>query len=160
MQLQFYHVIKSIAVATRNFQLKCGDVGPEWKNAMTSRQMLVLICVTLKVLKTRQTIGFSQRSEAISLALIFLSIHMRGSRNFCQGGGGGGVQASLTKKALITFFFCFFFIVLSLFYRRQMVNFKEIYHFSRFQRGSKIFQEGGGVQLFQGGGGGPIAYSL
>ena len=37
-----------------------------------------------------------------------------------------------------------------------MVNFKEIYHFSRFQRGSNIFQGGGGgggggVQLFQGG---------
>ena len=40
-----------------------------------------------------------------------------------------------------------------------MVNFKEIYHFSRFQKGSNIFQ---GVQLFPrgGGGGGPIAYSL
>ena len=25
-----------------------------------------------------------------------------------------------------------------------MVNFKEIYHFSRFQRGSNIFQGGGG----------------
>ena len=32
-----------------------------------------------------------------------------------------------------------------------MVNFKEIYHFSRFKRGSNIFQ---GVQLFPGGGGG------
>ena len=32
-----------------------------------------------------------------------------------------------------------------------MVNFKEIYHFSRFQRGSNIFQ-GEGVQLFPGGG--------
>ena len=30
-----------------------------------------------------------------------------------------------------------------------MVNFKGIYHFSRFQRGSNIFQ--GGVQLFPGG---------
>ena len=50
----------------------------------------------------------------------------------------------------------FVFLVLSLFYRSQMVNFKEIYHFSRFQRGSKTFQ--GGVQLFPGGG--PIAYSL
>ena len=28
-----------------------------------------------------------------------------------------------------------------------MVNFKEIYHFSKFQRGSNIFQGGGGVQL-------------
>ena len=33
-----------------------------------------------------------------------------------------------------------------------MVNFKEIYHFLRFQRGSNIFQGGGGVQLFPGGG--------
>ena len=44
-----------------------------------------------------------------------------------------------------------------------MVNFKGNYHFSKFQRGSNIFQgRGGGVQLFPGGGGrgGPIAYSL
>ena len=33
-----------------------------------------------------------------------------------------------------------------------MVNFKEIYHFSRFQRGSNIFQ-GGGSNVFHGGGG-------
>ena len=59
---------------------------------------------------------------------------MRGSRNFRQGGPGQ------------------FFLVLSLFYRSQMVNFKEIYHFSRFHRGSNIFQ-GGGVQIFPGGGG-------
>ena len=38
------------------------------------------------------------------------------------------------------------FFVLSLFYWSQMVNFEENYHFSRFQRGSNIFQ--GGVQLF------------
>ena len=41
-----------------------------------------------------------------------------------------------------------------------MVNFKETFHFSGFERGSNIFQE---VQLFLGwggGGGGPIAYSL
>ena len=60
------------------------------------------------------------------------------------GGGGGGVQVNLTKKALTTFFFVFF-LVLSLLYRSQMVNFKENYHFQ-------------GVQLFPGGGGGPIAY--
>ena len=36
-----------------------------------------------------------------------------------------------------------------------MVNFKEIYHFSSFQRGSSIFQGGGGgSNFFQGGGGG------
>ena len=51
------------------------------------------------------------------------------------GGGGGGVQINLTKKL-----------------------FFENYHFSRFQRGS-IFSRGGS-NFFQGGGGGPIAYSL
>ena len=63
----------------------------------------------------------------------------------------GGVQVSLSKKAL-TFFFVFFififFLVLSLFYRTQMVNFKEIYLFSRFQRGSNFFQGGGSNCLF------------
>ena len=34
-----------------------------------------------------------------------------------------------------------------------MVNFEENYHFSRFQRGSNIFQGGGGSNFFQGGGG-------
>ena len=39
-----------------------------------------------------------------------------------------------------------------------MVNFKDTFHFSRFERGSNFFQ---GVQLFPGGGGGgPIAYYL
>ena len=87
---------------------------------------------------------------------------MRGSRNFRQGGGGGGVQVSVSKKAL-TFFLVF--IVLSKFYRSQMVNFKEIYHFSKFQRRVQHFPGGGGggggIQLlisnitcdFPGGGG-------
>ena len=66
---------------------------------------------------------------------------MRGSRNFCQGGPG------LTDKKSSD---NFFFLVLSLFFIRQMVNFKENYHFSRFQSGS-IFSRGGGG----GGGGGP-----
>ena len=60
---------------------------------------------------------------------------------------GGGVQVSLTKKSSDNVFF----LVLSLFYRSQMVNFKEIYHFTRFQRGSNIFQ--GRSNFFQGGGG-------
>ena len=64
---------------------------------------------------------------------------MRRSRNFHQGCPGPS-----DKKSSDNVFF--FFLVLSLFYRSQMVNFKEIYHFSRFQRGSNIFQ--GGVQLF------------
>ena len=92
---------------------------------------------------------------------------------FVRGGPG---QAD--KKALTPFFFFFFFLVLSLFYRSQMVNFKEIHHFSRFQRGSNIFQGGPtfsrGVQLlipyryrnlytcdFPGGGGyGPLSPPL
>ena len=63
---------------------------------------------------------------------------MRGSRNFRQGGPGQS-----DKKALITFFF---FLVLSLFFISQMVNFKESYHFSKFQRGSILptFSRGGG----------------
>ena len=83
---------------------------------------------------------------------------MHGSRNLRQGGPGQS-----DKKSSDNVFFFFFFSVLSLFYRSQMVNLKEIYHFSRFQRGSNIFQGGGGVQpgvqLFPGGGG-PIADSL
>ena len=59
------------------------------------------------------------------------------------GGGGGGGPGQSDKKALTTIF-----LVLSLFYRSQMVNFKEIYRFSRLQMGSNFFQ---GVQLFPGG---------
>ena len=44
----------------------------------------------------------------------------------------------------------FFSLVLILFYRSQMVNFKENYIFSRFRRGSNFFQVGGGVKLFSG----------
>ena len=71
-------------------------------------------------------------------------VQIRGSRNFHQGGGEGPGQSdkkALTKKEVIS-------LVLSLFYRSQMVNFKEIYRFSRLQMGSNFFQ---GVQLFPGG---------
>ena len=84
----------------------------------------------------------SQRNKGLSHSRI---------QEFSSGGGGGGVQVSLTKKSSDVF--CLFFLVLSLFYRSQMVNFKEIYHFSRFRRGFNIFQGGkfsqggGGVQL-------------
>ena len=75
-----------------------------------------------------------------------LSAAMRGSRNFRHG--GGGVHVNLTKKTsdsvVCLFLFVAFFLVLGLFYRSQMVNFKEKYHFSRFRRGSKFFQGGGG----------------
>ena len=72
-----------------------------------------------------------------------LSAAIRGSR-----GGGGGPRQSDKKKTPTALFVCFF-LVLGLFYRSQMVNFKEKYHFSRFRRGSK-FSRGGGA----------IAYSL
>ena len=64
-----------------------------------------------------------------------------------------GVQVRLTKKKALTtfffFFFFFFFLVLSLFYRSQMVNFKEIYHFTSIPEGVQHCPGGGG-----GGGGG------
>ena len=79
---------------------------------------------------------------------------MHRSRNIRHGGGGAGVHVNMTKKALTALFVCLclffafsFFLVLGLFYRSQMVNFKQKYHFSRFRRGSKLFQ---GVQLFPG----------
>ena len=68
------------------------------------------------------------------------------------GGGGGPVQSD--KKSsdnVFFFFFFFFFLVLSLFYRGQVVDFKEIYHFSRFQRGPSFFK--GGPTFSRGGGG-------
>ena len=69
--------------------------------------------------------------------------------NFCQGGGGGGGSRSIWQKSSdkVFFLFCFFSPPLIL----LMVNFEENYHFSRFQRGSNIFEGGptfpGGVQL-------------
>ena len=72
-----------------------------------------------------------------------------------QDFSSGGVQVRLTKKALTAFFF---FLVLRLFYRSQMVNFKENLSFFKVPEGVQHFPEG--VQLFPGGGGGPIAYSL
>ena len=81
--------------------------------------------------------------------MVMLRVHlpgqiMRGSRKFRQG--GGGVQVSLTKKALTTLllflFFFFFFLVLSLFLRKSNGQFQRNLSFSRFQRGSNIFQGG------------------
>ena len=59
-------------------------------------------------------------------------------------GEEGGVQVSL-KKSSESFFSS---PQLTLFYRSQMVNFKENDHFSRFLRGSNIFQGGGGCPTF------------
>ena len=63
---------------------------------------------------------------------------------FVRGGGPG--QSDKKSSDNVFFFFFFFFLVLSLFFRSQMVNFKENYHFSRFQ-GGPTFSRGGGVQL-------------
>ena len=41
-----------------------------------------------------------------------------------------------------------------------MVNFEENYHFSRFQRGSNIFQGGGGPTFSRGGGGSNCLYPI
>ena len=74
---------------------------------------------------------------------VYTLLSMRGSRIFRRGWGGGG-SGSIWQKSPDNGF-----LVLSLFYWSQMVNFEENYHFSRFQRGSNIFQ--GGVQHFPGG---------
>ena len=62
---------------------------------------------------------------------------------FVRGGGPGQSDKKSSDNV--------FFLVLDLFYRNQMVNFKAIYHFSRFQRVSNIFQ--GGPTFSSGGGG-------
>ena len=93
-------------------------------------------------------------STIVSLPRHFLQatisfLHAR-IQEFSSRGGGGGPGQSDKKSS--DFFFFFFFIVLSLFNRSQMVNFEEIYHFSRFQRASNIFQGGGGPTFTRGGG--------
>ena len=81
-------------------------------------------------METYRTCDFPRGERSGLPAFIrILTCFMRGSRNFRQGGGG--------SRSV--------FLVLSLFYRSQMVNFKEIYHFSRFQRGPTFSR---GVQLF------------
>ena len=57
---------------------------------------------------------------------------------------GGGPGQSDKKSSENVFFFFFFFFVLSLFFRSQMVNFKENYHFSRFQGVPNFSRRGGG----------------
>ena len=83
---------------------------------------------------------------------------MRKSRNFRQGagGGGGGGPRQSGKKALTTLFFFLFVLlclVLSLFYRSQMVNFKEIIIFQG-SGGGPNFSSGEGATFSTGGGGG------
>ena len=58
--------------------------------------------------------------------------------------GGGGGQSDKKNSDNVVFVCVCFFLVLSLFYGSEMVIFTEIYHFSRFQRGSNISRGGGG----------------
>ena len=87
----------------------------------------------------------------IWIILDFLTLHAQ-IQEFSSGGGPG---QSDEKKSYDVLFFLFFFLVLSLFYRSQMVNFKEICLFFKVPEGvqhfpgrwSNFFQGGGGVQL-------------
>ena len=63
-------------------------------------------------------------------------VHLAFNARIQDFSSGGGVRVNLTKKSPDNVVF----LVLSLFYWSQMVNFEENYHFSRFQRGSNIFQ--------------------
>ena len=94
--------------------------------------------------------------ERISCRFIYILKYMRGSRNFRQGGGGGPGQSD--KKKLLTFFFLFFFIVLSLFLQKSKGQLQRNLSFIKVSEGVQHFP--GGSNFFQGGGGGPIAYSL
>ena len=72
---------------------------------------------------------------------------------FVRGGPGQS-----DKKSSDNVFFSFFFGP-QLILKKSNGQFQRNLSFSRFQRGSNIFQ-GGGSNFFQGGGGGPTAYSL
>ena len=110
------------------YQFRCLALG---RNTMT------LASKSLKLANLQLSHCAQHRHERLRQTLSIITLILADPGNFVRG-----VQVSLTKKALTTFFFFFFFLVLSLFYRSQMVNFKEIYHFLRFQ--IVIFQGGGG----------------
>ena len=81
----------------------------------------------------------------------FISRHAQ-IQEFSSGEGGG--PGPSVVKIPDNVFLVLFLVVLHLFYRMPMVYFKENYNFLRFQRGSNIFFQGEGVQLFLGGWGG------
>ena len=92
-----------------------------------------------------------------SFAIIFIRRElMRGSRNFLQGGGGGGGVPCLSHKKSSDNVF-FFLLVINLFYRSQMVYFKENYAFQGSRGGPTFSRGGGGSNFFRGC---PIANSL
>ena len=79
---------------------------------------------------------------------------MRGSRNFFRG--GGGVHARRPEMDNVFFLLLLFCpqLILQFIEGVQWFYYRENYTFPRIQKGSNIFQGGGGVQLFLGGGGG------
>ena len=121
---------------------------------MDSLQLLTLYLTLTPILSGRKAKINLHTTPKLTVAMPIgsaVSCHAR-IQKFSSGGGGGHVN--LTKKNLTTLFVCFcFFLVLSLFYKSQMVNFKEKYHFQG-SGGGLNFSRGGGVQLFPGGGGG------
>ena len=92
-----------------------------------------------------QVRAFGSRNSIIPITWSNYTV-MRGSRNFRQG--GGGVPVSLTKTALTTFLFFFFSPQLIL--EKSKGQYQRNLSFSRFQRGSNIFQGGGGPTFSEG----------
>ena len=92
--------------------------------------------------------GIYSANIVLDILLHTLPCHLKRIQEFSSGGGGGGGRGSrsLLQKSSDNVFI-FLFLVLSLFYRSQMVNFKEIYG-SRggptFSRGGPTFSKGGG----------------
>ena len=83
------------------------------------------------------------------LSRVNLAFHAR-IQDFSSGGGGDPGQSDKKSPDNV-------FLVLSLFYRSQMVNFEENYHFQGSRGGPTFSGGGGGSNFFQGG---PIAYTL
>ena len=73
---------------------------------------------------------------------------MRGSRNFRQGGPGQSYKKSSDNVS--------FFFSPQLILQKSNGQFQRNLSFSRLQRGSNIFQGGGGPTFSRGGGGGGV----
>ena len=83
------------------------------------------------------------------VSTIFRPVYIGHARiqEFSSGVGGGGSRSIWQKKALTTVFFSPQLILL-----KSNGLFRRNYHFSRFQRGSNIFQGEGGPSFSRGGG--------